>query len=210
MTAKKCPYQILGVDRSADAAAIKAAYRRLSKKFHPDKNPGDAAAADAFRDVNAANTILTDTEKRKRYDETGDMDGADRYRREIETAVCNLFGEAIKTSVEGDVLGTMRRIINLHISTAHQHIADLNRAERELKRAQEKLKVKDPRGAYLQQALAVQLSLIALEREKVERAIRFHAEVILELEMFEYQATPKVSTGSAAADRILYATYITT
>ena len=64
-------YQILGVPRSATAAEIKKAYRKLARVHHPDRNPGDKAAERKFKDLNEANEVLSDPEKRKQYDLLG-------------------------------------------------------------------------------------------------------------------------------------------
>ncbi len=64
-------YEVLGVSRSAGADEIKKAYRKLAKKFHPDLHPGDKRAEEKFKEVSVANSILTDPEKRKLYDEFG-------------------------------------------------------------------------------------------------------------------------------------------
>jgi DnaJ-class molecular chaperone len=64
-------YKILGVERNADAKAIKQAYRRLARKLHPDLNPGSKGAADRFKEVNEAHEVLSDPEKRRRYDTLG-------------------------------------------------------------------------------------------------------------------------------------------
>lgn len=64
-------YKLLGVDKSADAEAIKKAYRKLAAKYHPDKNPGNKTAEDRFKGINEANEVLSDPEKRKRYDQLG-------------------------------------------------------------------------------------------------------------------------------------------
>lgn len=75
-------YKSLGVDKKADADAIKKAYRKLAAKFHPDKNPGSKSAEDRFKEINEANEVLSDPEKRKRYDELGanwDQQGAPGY-----------------------------------------------------------------------------------------------------------------------------------
>ncbi|WNG36322.1 molecular chaperone DnaJ [Archangium minus] len=65
-------YQILGVSRTASADEIKKAFRKLARKYHPDVNPGDKAAEEKFKQLNAAFEVLSDERKRKLYDEFGD------------------------------------------------------------------------------------------------------------------------------------------
>ncbi|MDX1575177.1 MAG: DnaJ domain-containing protein, partial [Kiloniellales bacterium] len=62
------PYKVLGVSKSASAEEIKAAYRKLAKKLHPDLNPGDADVERRFKEVSHAYGIVGDPEKRKRFD----------------------------------------------------------------------------------------------------------------------------------------------
>lgn len=69
--ADKDYYSILGVPRTASEKEIKAAYRRLARKLHPDVNPNDPAAEARFKEVNAAYEVLSDPEKRKKYDQYG-------------------------------------------------------------------------------------------------------------------------------------------
>src|SRR3954449_1349711 len=64
-------YEILGVPRSATQAEIKKAFRKLAREHHPDRNPGDSKAEKRFKDVNEANAVLSDAEKRKQYDLLG-------------------------------------------------------------------------------------------------------------------------------------------
>lgn len=64
-------YDVLGVSRSASEADIKSAYRKLAKQYHPDKNPGNDAAAEKFKEIGEAYAVLSDTEKRKLYDQYG-------------------------------------------------------------------------------------------------------------------------------------------
>lgn len=73
------PYTVLGVARSASADDIVKAYRKLAKKYHPDLNPGDKTAEEKFKQVNAANDILGDPDKRGRFDR-GEIDASGQER----------------------------------------------------------------------------------------------------------------------------------
>lgn len=68
---KRDYYEVLGVDKNADDAAIKKAYRGLAKKYHPDMNPGDADAEKKFKEASEAYAVLSDPEKRRQYDQFG-------------------------------------------------------------------------------------------------------------------------------------------
>jgi DnaJ-class molecular chaperone len=76
-------YDTLGVSRTADQKQIRKAYRKLARKLHPDVNPGDKNAEARFKEVNAANEVLSDPEKRKKYDRYGDRW---QYANQIEDA----------------------------------------------------------------------------------------------------------------------------
>src|SRR5260370_13645507 len=75
------PYEVVGVPRGASAAAIKSAYRKLAKKHHPDANNNDPKAAARFSELNSANEIIGDEEKRKQFDRGEiDADGKPRFQ----------------------------------------------------------------------------------------------------------------------------------
>jgi len=82
-------YALLGVPKTASADEIKKAYRELAKRYHPDRNPGDKVAEERFKEISAAHAVLSDDEKRKRYDDFGpdglregfDPDAARNYAR---------------------------------------------------------------------------------------------------------------------------------
>ena len=75
-------YEVLGVDRNASDKEIRSAYRRLARKHHPDVNPNDRTSEALFKEINAANDVLSDPEKRKKYDKYGDQwEHADEIER---------------------------------------------------------------------------------------------------------------------------------
>ncbi|MBQ9701206.1 MAG: molecular chaperone DnaJ [Lachnospiraceae bacterium] len=71
MADKRDYYEVLGVEKNADDAAIKKAYRQLAKKYHPDTNPGNAEAEAKFKEASEAYAVLSDAEKRRQYDQFG-------------------------------------------------------------------------------------------------------------------------------------------
>ncbi len=77
---KRDYYEVLGVDRSADAKELKKAYRRIAMKYHPDRNPDNAEAEEKFKEANEAYEILSDEDKRHAYDQFG-HDGVDPNRQ---------------------------------------------------------------------------------------------------------------------------------
>jgi DnaJ-class molecular chaperone len=125
----KDPYEILGVQKTDSEAAIRSAYRKLAKRYHPDLNPGKAEAADRFKEISAAYDILSDKDKRGRYDrgeidaegnevppqrpfyrDYGDAAGRDKYRtqagfdpEDLESIFAQAFG------ARADGAGTGRR-----------------------------------------------------------------------------------------------------
>ncbi len=88
-------YKILGVSREASPQELKKAYRQLAKELHPDRNPDDKKAEERFKDVSAAYSVVSDAEKRKLYDEFGEMglrDGFDAEAYQAATQGARGFG----------------------------------------------------------------------------------------------------------------------
>ena len=85
-------YQLLGVDREADNSQIKAAYRKLALKYHPDRNPGDRQAEEQFKAINEAYAVLSDSQKRARYDRFGSADAGAQFSGDIFDIFASVFG----------------------------------------------------------------------------------------------------------------------
>jgi len=85
-------YEVLGVERDADAAQVKSAYRKLALKYHPDRNPGDHEAEEKFKSINEAYAVLSDPEKRSRYDQFGSVDESATFSGDIFDIFASVFG----------------------------------------------------------------------------------------------------------------------
>jgi curved DNA-binding protein CbpA len=95
------PYKIFGIDRDADLETIKRAHREKAKQYHPDNNPGDDEAAAAFLACQRAFEILSDPERRKRYDRTGaDSDRVDTRDSEALELLMTMFDKAVQPQID--------------------------------------------------------------------------------------------------------------
>jgi len=99
-------YKILGVDKTATLKEIKSAYRRLARKYHPDLNPNDTNAKKNFQQINEANEVLSDPEKRKKYDQYGkDWQHAEQFEnaKQYQEQSSNFHGASYSgAQFEGD------------------------------------------------------------------------------------------------------------
>jgi curved DNA-binding protein CbpA len=94
-------YDVLDVPLTATDEVIDRAYKRLAKKHHPDRNLGNPESAQRFREIQVAYDVLSDPERRKRYDLTGEWDqGIDNSRAEVMTAVTTVFIEVLKVVLQ--------------------------------------------------------------------------------------------------------------
>jgi curved DNA-binding protein len=90
-------YDVLGIPRNADDKEIRQAYRKLARQYHPDVNPGDKSAEDKFKQINEAHSILSDPEKRRKYDKYGDQW---QYADQMEEAEAQARSRSSRTSYQ--------------------------------------------------------------------------------------------------------------
>src|SRR4030042_1581895 len=106
-------YAILGAGRSAPEKEIKQAYRRLARKYHPDVNPGDKATEEYFKTVNEAYEVLSDKEKRRKYDQYGEQwQYADQFAQQAarQQPPFRDFGQGTYHFEEGDLDGIFEQL----------------------------------------------------------------------------------------------------
>src|SRR3954452_1218315 len=105
MASKRDYYEILGVKRDASEREVAAAYRKLAVKFHPDSNPGDADAIEKFKEAAEAYEVLSDQQKRARYDQFGHA-GTDQFTHQFHDVedIFEAFGD-----IFSEMFGTPRR-----------------------------------------------------------------------------------------------------
>ena len=104
MAEKRDYYEVLGIGKNATDAEIKSAYRKLAKKYHPDLNPGDKEAEEKFKEVNEANDVLSDPQKRQRYDQFG-FAGVDPNYAAANSGGAGGFGGGFGGVDLGDIFG---------------------------------------------------------------------------------------------------------
>ena len=101
---KRDYYEVLGVDRGANEQDLKTAYRKLAHQYHPDKNPGDKSAEERFKEASEAYEVLSDPEKRQRYDRFGHLNGQNPFEGGFPFGGA---GGATINDIFGDIFGEM-------------------------------------------------------------------------------------------------------
>jgi molecular chaperone DnaJ len=110
MSGKRDYYEVLGIDRNASDKDVANAYRNLALKYHPDSNPGDEAATERFKEAAESYEVLSDAEKRARYDQYGQagLEGGAPQFTDVED-IFEAFGDMFSGGLFGDLFGGRRR-----------------------------------------------------------------------------------------------------
>ncbi|MCY1166933.1 Chaperone protein DnaJ [compost metagenome] len=130
-------YETLGVDRDASAEDIKRAYRKKASQAHPDKNGGDTTLMQA---VNQANDVLSDPERRARYDESGDDAEPDSIEKKAMRQLVNFFQLVLE--MDGNMIRLVREHMGYGQKAAEEETANLKKKVAKLTRRRDKIKVK--------------------------------------------------------------------
>jgi molecular chaperone DnaJ len=117
------PYEVLGVDRRATEAEIKAAFRRRAAETHPDRNPGDPDAQNRFKEINAANQVLSDPDKRAAYDRFGEAAFRPGGRASVDFSdfggLDEIFGDILGAfGLRGGDRGTIKKTVEVSFEEA--------------------------------------------------------------------------------------------
>lgn len=177
-------YDTLGVAKDASPEDIKAAYRRLAQRYHPDKNHGEAAAGAAamFLDVQKAYEVLSDPERRAQYDATGSDARQQTLAEEAKAMLLTMFDRAL--AADGDAVANVAAQLREAKSTMHAERADLQRAVAKFEKRSGRIKVKA--GENLAQMLLDQAIKTRRERIAVlDRGLLVQAEAVRTLENYE-------------------------
>lgn len=128
--AKKDYYRILGINKNAGEKEIKQAYRRLARKYHPDLNPGDKSAEAKFKEINEAYEVLSNPDKRQKYDRFGDhWQHAEQFAKSGQGGARRDFGEGSATFTYGD-FGDLGSIFNNLFGDSNAGLRTVHRRQR--------------------------------------------------------------------------------
>ena len=127
-------YKVLGVGKNATDEEIKKAYRKLARKYHPDRNPGDKPAEERFKEISQAHDVLSDPDKRKEYDRGGMFAGfagsaasIPRVRQRLQVAAAAVSATCSRTSSAEPPAAAQRAAAGAAASGRRRHAAMTSR-----------------------------------------------------------------------------------
>ena len=181
-------YDILGVSNSATPSEIKKAYRTLSKKYHPDKEGGDE---DKFKEIAEAYEVLSNPEKRKRYDETGEYG----KEKSFATGFMGFISQVIMPVIEGgmtmncDLFGKIASVISDIKAQGDSKLKECKSSKENIEDALERLKMKEEGEDLMAQVMKSKLTYWDKMIAQVESELEFLGKCEVELDKYDYEFT---------------------
>lgn len=195
------PYRVLRVKKTATLAEITAAYRGLALRWHPDKNPGDAKAAAKFVEINQAYEILSDSDRRARYDATGDttfrhennaISGAVEVLAVVFTLVVKQIVEQGGDVKKEDIVTHMRNVLAQQRQERTKAILNIEKAKAALTEAATRFTAEDGEENYFAGIIRHQIheleNMLAqqtAEEEKSKAALKLLAKFKYRVDAFQ-------------------------
>tara|TARA_Y100000310_G_scaffold173688_1_gene173826 strand:+ start:2267 stop:2881 length:615 start_codon:yes stop_codon:yes gene_type:complete len=177
-------YDALGVSTDATQAEIKRAYKRLAMQLHPDRPNGDA---DTFLPIQAAYDVLSDESKRRRYDETGDVEDR-RFEDLVTDKMMQLFNGMLseEQNVIGDAVEQMRGMIEKGINGTMHNQNKVEAKKTQLKKRRNRIKITQGHGANLYKQLA-DAAITSCDQQiaQLEEEINLLNEVLHRIDWYE-------------------------
>lgn len=193
-------YEELEVEKTATPDEIKKAYRKKSKKVHPDHNPDDPKAAEKFGELTKAYDILIDEEKRKRYDAGEDPDamGSMKTPRDMAVhAVMGLFSQVIEQVDEKhtDIFSVMKEMVHTNILKFKGEISRGENQIRKYRSVMKRISNKKKQENVFVQSLEAQIRSVEGGKAQFEEQIKI-AEIALSIiDDYKYQVDEEMPTG---------------
>lgn len=194
------PYKTLKVPKNASAQAIRLAYRRLSLKYHPDRNIGDAKAEKAFKDVQAAYDVLGDAAKRAHYDATGEFraNQPDNTMAPVLAEACQCFAAVMQELLKNGRDPLKENVAEAMRQMARKHALNLAKQQQELYSGAEHLKsmlgrflVDDGGENYLESMVKGQLAIVQEQIRRMEGQVELNKQLQALLKRFRFKYDPR-------------------
>ena len=203
------PYKILRVKRNATLEEIQARYRKLVHSHHPDKNPGNASAEARFKEIQAAWDLLSDPERRARFDATGDASERRDEDREAHEVLANLALNALQAYVGRLSMGQIDLVAEMHGSLENarnnlqNNIANVKRAKKDLEDAAQRFVRIDGESENILAGVArSEAEKAGQQLAQLELALAFNGRAILLLKKYGYKIDNGFGFGRGATVNI--------
>lgn len=181
------PYDALGVQPDADAQEIKRAYREKAGKTHPDKEGGDT---EAFQQVQKAYALLSNPEKRARYDETGSTDDAPDLETRAHQTLAKMFAaivDRIDSPERVDIVAQLEQAVHNSIKKVQADIDDAKDERKKWEQVKKRLRKKSAKSPVLLNVATQRLASIDQAMAAFEDGLRLGATMLAMLPEYEYE-----------------------